>query len=181
MYVIRNNGDSVKVELGTPDFSIAKFAFRYVNPADKADTRFKIQTQYKRYLGDDNLDSADEIAKEYADNEGYISNEGYLKWINGTVVVVPSYELGDIFNINENEDRTPTTNEAIDASAISVSTIDGAVVVKGAEGKNVVITNVLGQQVANTVASSNEVTISAPAGIVVVAVEGEAAVKAIVK
>ena len=181
LYVIRNNGDSVKVELGTPDFSIAKFAFRYVNPADKADTRFKIQTQYKRYLGDDNLDSADEIAKEYADNEGYISNEGYLKWINGTVVVVPSYELGDIFNINENEDRTPTANEAIDASAISVSTIDGAVVVKGAEGKNVVITNVLGQQVANTVASSNEVTISAPAGIVVVAVEGEAAVKAIVK
>ena len=53
--------------------------------------------------------------------------------------------------------------------------------VKGAAGKNVVITNVLGQTVANTVISSDNATISAPAGIVVVAVEGEAAVKAIVK
>ena len=52
---------------------------------------------------------------------------------------------------------------------------------KGAEGKNVVITNVLGQTIANTVVTSSEATISAPAGVVVVAIEGEAAVKAIVK
>ncbi|WP_199715798.1 DUF6383 domain-containing protein, partial [Parabacteroides sp. TM07-1AC] len=58
---------------------------------------------------------------------------------------------------------------------------EGAVIVKGAEGKNVVITNVLGQTIANTVITSSEAQISAPAGIVVVAVEGEAAVKAIVK
>ena len=59
--------------------------------------------------------------------------------------------------------------------------IPGAVVVKGAEGKTVAISNVLGQTIASTVLSSDEATISAPAGIVVVAVEGEAAVKAIVK
>ena len=52
---------------------------------------------------------------------------------------------------------------------------------KGAAGKNVVITNVLGQTIANTVVASDEATISVPAGVVVVAVEGEAAVKAIVK
>lgn len=46
---------------------------------------------------------------------------------------------------------------------------------------NVVITNVLGQTIANTVVTSSEATISAPAGYVTVAVEGEAAVKAIVK
>ena len=174
LYIIRNNGDSVKLELDTPDFNVAKFAFRYVNPANESDKTFKIQTQYKNYIA--SVDKDDVKANEEA-----ASNEGYLKWINGTVVVVPTYERGDVFGINEEETQDAVNNEAIDASAISVSTIDGAVVVKGAEGKNVVITNVLGQQVANTVASSNEVTISAPAGIVVVAVEGEAAVKAIVK
>ena len=58
---------------------------------------------------------------------------------------------------------------------------DGAVIVKGAEGKKVVINNVLGQAVANTVITSSEATISVSAGVVFVAVEGEAAVKAIVK
>ena len=43
------------------------------------------------------------------------------------------------------------------------------------------IANVLGQTVANTVITSSEAAISVPAGVVVVAVEGEAAVKAIVK
>ena len=79
------------------------------------------------------------------------------------------------------EGETATSNEGIEATGVSVVATNGAVIVKGAEGKNVVITNVLGQQVANTVVSSSEASIAAPAGMVVVAVEGEAAVKAIVK
>ena len=79
------------------------------------------------------------------------------------------------------EGETATSNEGIEATGVSVVATNGAVIVKGAEGKNVVITNVLGQQVANTVVSSSEATIAAPAGVVVVAVEGEVAVKAIVK
>ena len=55
------------------------------------------------------------------------------------------------------------------------------VTINGAAGKNVTISNVLGQIVANTVLSSDKAEIAAPAGVVVVAVEGEAAVKAIVK
>ena len=47
--------------------------------------------------------------------------------------------------------------------------------------KKVVITNILGQTVANTVITSDNATIAAPQGVVVVAVEGEEAVKAIVK
>ena len=78
-------------------------------------------------------------------------------------------------------DETPTENEGVKTTEVSVSVIPGAVVVKGAEGKTVAISNVLGQTIANTVISSSEATISVPAGIVVVAVEGEAAVKAIVK
>ena len=53
--------------------------------------------------------------------------------------------------------------------------------IAGAAGKKVVISNILGQVVANTVISSDNAVIAAPAGVVVVAVEGEAAVKAIVK
>ena len=87
-----------------------------------------------------------------------------------------------IFNLYEgSEDDMATENEEISTSTVSVSAVNGGVVVKGAEGKTVVITNVLGQTVANTVITSNEATIAAPAGVVVVAVEGEAAVKAIVK
>ena len=48
-------------------------------------------------------------------------------------------------------------------------------------GKKVVIANILGQTVANTIIASDNATIAAPAGVVVVKVEGEAAVKAIVK
>ena len=55
------------------------------------------------------------------------------------------------------------------------------VAIAGAAGKKVVITNILGQTVANTVVTSDNATIAAPAGVVVVAIEGEDAVKAIVK
>ena len=51
----------------------------------------------------------------------------------------------------------------------------------GAAGKTVVITNILGKAVANTVLTSDNQTINVPAGIVAVAVEGEEAVKAIVR
>ena len=43
------------------------------------------------------------------------------------------------------------------------------------------VTNVLGKSIANTVLTSDNATISVPAGIVAVAVDGEEAVKAIVK
>lgn len=166
LYIQRNNGEYVKLELGTPDFNIAKFAFHYV---DYAAGTFKIQTQRKNWKNGD-LDVKD-----------VVSNTGYLKWINGTVVVEEGKDAGDIFNLNEDETRNPVANEGITTSEVSVVATTGAVIIKGAEGKTVTITNVLGQTVANTVISSDNATISAPAGVVVVAVEGEAAVKAIVK
>ncbi|MCL3850721.1 DUF6383 domain-containing protein [Parabacteroides sp. GYB001] len=169
LIINRKGGEAVKLFMDTPDFNVAKFAFRYVNPASESDKTFKIQTQYKDYK------NGDLTAKDNA------SNEGYLKWINGTVVVVNGYANGDVFGINENEDRDAVANEDVTVSSISVVATDGAVIIKGAEGKKVVISNVLGQTVANAVISSDNATISAPAGVVVVAVEGEAAVKAIVK
>ena len=74
-----------------------------------------------------------------------------------------------------------TANEDVEVSSVTVIAGNGQVTVAGAAGKKVVITNILGQTVANTVVTSDNATIAAPAGVVVVAVEGEGAVKAIVK
>ena len=166
LFIQRGNGEYVKLELDAPEFNIAKFAFHYVNYAEGT---FKIQTQIKNWKAGD-LTKEDEV-----------KDEGYLKWINGTVVVADGKEQGDVFNLNEDETRIPTANEGINASEVSVIAKEGAVIINGAAGKKVTISNVLGQTIANTVLSSDNATISAPAGIVVVAVEGEAAVKAIVK
>ena len=84
--------------------------------------------------------------------------------------------------MNENVKLNPVANEKEPSlSTISVIATDGGVIISGAQGKKVTISNVLGQTVANTVVSSDKAEIAAPAGVVVVAVEGEAAVKAIVK
>ncbi|RHU21498.1 hypothetical protein DXD68_23880 [Parabacteroides sp. TM07-1AC] len=158
------------IDLSTSDFNTAKFAFRYINPINhESDGSFKVQTGYYDY----NTYIAGKKQPE-------VANDGYLKNINGVVVVAKGYAAGDQFDLAA-EHSNPTANGEISASEVIVSTIDGAVVVKGAEGKNVVITNVLGQTIANTVITSSEATIATPAGVVVVAVEGEAAVKAIVK
>ena len=79
------------------------------------------------------------------------------------------------------QSQSPVANEAVTTSSIKVIAGNGVVTVMGAQGKKVAISNVLGQTIANTVVTSSEATIAAPAGVVVVAVEGEAAVKAIVK
>ena len=76
---------------------------------------------------------------------------------------------------------SPTANDAISAEAgVQVIGGQGVVTVQGAAGKVITVANILGQTIANQVAASDNVTIAAPAGIVVVAVEGEAT-KVVVK
>ena len=167
LFITRKGGEVVKLQMNDPNFNVAKFAFRYV---DNEAGSFKIQTQYKEYDSDD-LEAFEKSA----------DNEGYLRWVNGTVVVTNKYTNGETFNMEENFEGNPTANEDVTVSSISVVATNGAVIIKGAAGKKVSISNVLGQTVASTVVSSDNATISAPAGVVIVAVEGEAAVKAIVK
>jgi hypothetical protein len=78
-------------------------------------------------------------------------------------------------------DEVPTSNDAIEVSEVKVMAGEGQIQIAGAQGKKVVVSNILGQVIANTVVASDNAAIAAPAGVVVVAVEGEAAVKAIVK
>ena len=158
------------IDLSTSAFNTAKFAFQYINPINhESDGSFKIQTGYYDY-------------DAYVANgkRPDVSNNGYLKNINGVVVVAKGYEAGDKFDLAA-ESSAPVANENINASEVTVIAGEGTVTIMGAADKKVVISNVLGQTIASTVISSDKAEIAAPAGVVVVAVEGEAAVKAIVK
>lgn len=90
-------------------------------------------------------------------------------------------ESDDNLAFDEDSYETPTGNEDISVDGVQVYGGKASVTIKGAANKTVVITNILGQTVANKLISSDNEQIEAPAGIVVVAVEGQAAVKAIVK
>ncbi|KKB58383.1 DUF6383 domain-containing protein [Parabacteroides gordonii] len=149
--------DSLLME-GENKMNAATFAFRLVDDSNAAD--FYIEAEPKKV--DDEMKAQ------------------YVRIHNGIPVLVTELSEAAIFNVNPTEE-TPTANEDINASSVSVIAGNGVVTINGAAGKKVVITNVLGQTIANTVLSSDNATISAPVGVVVVAVEGEAAVKAIVK
>ena len=169
LYII-NNADSkdkyTVIDLSTPDFNIAKFAFKYVDYMNSDE--FKIQTLYKPY------DPTNYGTNNYAKGDDTITEEGYLRWVNGCLVVDSDYTKGDVFNMNEDETRTPTANEEITAEgSVVVAGTNGAVVVKGAEGKSVIVSTILGKVVANEVVSSDNATIAAPQGVVVVSVDGE--------
>ena len=116
-----------------------------------------------------------------ADDEGgyYISNnEGnFLRNANGVLVFTANSGNALVVSVNEGD---PTANEAIAAEGVQVIGGQGAVTVQGAAGKVITVANILGQTIANQVAASDNVTIAVPAGIVVVAVEGEAT-KVVVK
>ena len=157
------------------------WSFRFVDPEKAAnlveeDRRFLIESAKK--TGDK------DIAPEYG---------AWLKSQNGCLVLSDKATSefdntktgGDnalIFNIeNGSKDDLATDNEEIATSEVAVIAGEGQVRIANAEGKKVVITNILGQTVANTVITSSDAVIAAPQGVVVVAVEGEEAVKAIVK
>ena len=139
--------------LGANNLNYATFAFRY---CDAERENFYIETMY--------------------DN----NTRGWLKTINHVLVVTPEIQEAEVFQAKKSE-GAPTANEEITASSVTVVGGNGIVTIKGAAAKKVTVCNVLGQTLASTVLSSDDATIAVPAGIVVVAVEGEAAVKAVVK
>ena len=104
--------------------------------------------------------------------EGAKSGE-FIRLVNGVAVLTDDISDAERFNI-ESTDEAATANETIEANgAVSVTAVDGAVVIKGAAGKNVVIATILGKVVANETINSDNETIAVPAGIAVVSVDGE--------
>ena len=179
-------GIDMKVDVKKDEHKNYTWSFRYITP-EKVATATEENLDVA-FLIESNVEPKGNTAEAIAP-----MNAAWIRQQNNCLVLSDPKEAkfenaktgGDaalIFNAEAgSEDDMATENEAISTSTISVVATDGGVIVKGAEGKNVVITNVLGQTVANTVVTSSEATISAPAGVVVVTVEGEAAVKAIVK
>ena len=165
-YIVNLQGDQHKY---------VTWSMRYVKPGDASDKTFLIESMkclsdvngYKAAQGD--------IAPEYA---------AWLKMQNGCLVLSDSKTSnfeevtgGDdalIFDVKYvKDDKIATENETIAAGNVVVAGTNGAVVVKGAEGKNVIVSTILGKVVANEVVSSDNAQIATPAGIVVVSVDGE--------
>ena len=139
--------DAHKHQLGNPylnEENLPKLGF--VQGIHRNDSLIIASDNKKIFVGDNN----DNIAKfqfRYKDiTEGSFVIEtegGYLKWMNGVVVVISDMTLADVYNVNEDESRQPTANEEISANAaVSVVATDGAVIVKGAEGKNVIVSTI---------------------------------------
>lgn len=119
------------------------------------------------------------LADEDVEGEYIVYNGSkYVYALNGKLGLTSDPQKAMVFTLGN---ETPTANEGVEVSEVKVIAGEGNVMIAGAQGKKVVISNILGQVVANTVIASDNATIAAPAGVVVVAVEGEAAVKAIVK
>ena len=157
------------------------WSFRYVTPENAGNVTE--EGEANQFLIESNNYDGVKIAPEKA---------AWLKIQNGCVVLTDksaefSYAKtgGDgalIFNVeNIADDELATDNEEISTSEVKVIAGNGQITIAGAAGKQVVVSNILGQVVANTVLTSDNATIAAPQGVVVVAVEGEEAVKAIVK
>ena len=198
------NPKDLNVEEIVKAYTKAGINTKYIN--DLRGDNHKNYTWSFRYT---NPDVAIGVTEEGADNSFLIESMAYEKkdgnlvaiapekaaWIkmqNGCIVLTDEKSEfnnaktgGDgalVFNVeNIENDEMATDTEDITANTVSVIAGNGTVTIKGAANKTVTIANVLGQTIANTVLSSDDATISAPAGVVVVAVEGEAAVKAIVK
>ena len=147
--------------------------------AEYSDEAYKILSVQEYLNPAYDEEAAEEQGEEY-DVEKYLPRNAYLAHLNNVVYWTTDPEQAEVFKVMTTS--TPTSNDKIAAeSAISVIANDGTVTIQGAAGKSVVISNILGKVVAETVLSSDNSTIAVPAGIVAVAVEGEAAVKVVVK
>ena len=119
------------------------------------------------------------LAKYYNDNGSHNTGDFTDDWVaqgdktnDNTTGEFINQGARFVFNAID-KDSQATANEAIATSSVIVAGQDGAVVVKGAEGKNVIVSTILGKVVANEVLTSDNAQIAAPQGVVVVSVDGE--------
>ena len=170
-WIALETGDTI--QLAGNKHNPAKFEFRLINENEEQD--FLIESE--SWKGEDAFGGE---ARPLGEKKG-----GWLKIQNGVPVIVSEeFEAAvqsDIYNVETSEIDDPTANDEISTSEVTVIAGNGQITINGAAGKKVVVSNILGQVVANTVLTSDNATIAAPQGVVVVAVEGEEAVKAIVK
>ena len=164
---------------------VITWSFRYVNP-EAAAVAYEDgkEGENNAFLIESNVYAAGEKYQTVKGNKDEaIAPEKAAAWLkmhNGCLVLTDVNATFNAFQKTEKEDMV-TSNDEIATEGVSVVAGNGTVTVQGAAGKSVVITNILGKVVAETVLTSDNATIAVPAGIVAVAVEGEEAVKTIVK
>lgn len=100
---------------------------------------------------------------------------------NDELTLTEAIGQGGIFYIEKTEEKATSNEDVQDVAKVKVIASQGKVTILGAAGKKVAISNVLGQAIATGYISNDNYSIDVPAGMVIVAVEGESAVKAVVK
>ena len=163
------NEDSVSVTENV--HNATKFSFRLVDEEDAKDFLIESESWGDKTAFDGGIRP--------------FGKGGWIKVQNTVPVIVKTdYEdaiaSADLFNVDTNAGGA-TANDEITTSEITVIAGEGNVTIANAAGKKVVVSNILGQIVATQVLTSDNAVIAAPQGVIVVAVEGEEAVKAIVK
>lgn len=116
------------------------------------------------------------------------STEGqWIKIQNGVPVIVDTTEDGtgivkeaEAFNLEYTE-NDPVPNIGLNPTSVQITGGQGTVTIKGAQGKSVTINNTLGQILVKKQLDSDEVTINVPSGVAIVAIEGKASTKVLVK
>ena len=115
---------------------------------------------------------------------------GWMKFENGVPVIsrtdaveVMSDSYGAVFNVKQVKTPGQVVGNEAAAAASDIKIIGGAgtVTVLNAAGKNVIISNVLGQTLVNTTLKTDNATLEVPAGIAVVTVDTAKAAKVLVK
>ena len=182
------------VNLAGDNHKNVTWSFRYVNP-DKAGNVAE-EGNDNSFLIESNVYAANETYRTVKGDKDRaiapIDAAAWLKMHNGCLVLTDKAATfsstktgGDgalVFNVQRmtEEDQFVTSNDEIATEGISIVAGNGTVTVQGAAGKSVVITNILGKVIAETVLTSDNATISVPAGIVFVTV-GNETVKVAVK
>jgi hypothetical protein len=115
---------------------------------------------------------------------------GWIKLNNNVAVLsrtsyLDEIQQAEVFNVERPKPGTviadATNNAGVSASTVTVIAGVNEISILNAGGKRVTISNLLGQTIAATVLSGNKTTISVPKGIAIVKIDGEKAVKAVVK
>ena len=186
---------------GTPDYREGAYLVTLEDSTDIAQAKYQDNVRLAfvnaKHVGDLLIVESSNDTLSLADNKGaqlenaatfsfrlvdpasesgdfYIEANGgkYVRIHNSVPVLVSQLSEAATFNVSATEDQA-TANETIAAGNVVVAGTNGAVIVKGAEGKNVIVSTILGKVVANEVLTSDNAQITAPAGVVVVSVDGE--------
>ena len=169
LFILDEAGKTVnKIRLDNNKHKNVVFSFRYVNNNTED---FLIESETEKN-GVNVKNSSLDVVSIAPSNGGWVKIQNGVPVIANDITFSEAALQAEVFNTEVTEDA-PTANETIAAGNVVVAGVNGAVVVKGAEGKSVIVSTILGKVVANEVLTSDNAQITAPAGVVVVSVDGE--------